>query len=141
MPFTLTETSSIGGVDLEDASGQPCWIEGGKSFFALFGQPYISQVTAGLDNSQAVAAVARNLAGQFSIRLAWAPATVYADLRELVGAGRQTATFFHPAIGGEDGLTLDVEVLDVTPEGDEQYGETDPARGLTVLMVSHGEPD
>jgi hypothetical protein len=114
-------------------------MDGDANFFRLFAQPYVSQVTVGLDMSHAVAGVARNFNGQFSVRFAWAPATVFAGLYDLVGAGRQTATLNHPAVP-DGSISLRVEVLDVRPEADAQYAETDPLEGLIVDFVSHGEP-
>lgn len=144
MPFSLTEPSSIGAVVLSadgTEEARACDMEGDSRFFHLFDEPYVSQVTVGLDMSHAVAGIARAYAGVFGVTLSWAPATVRDGLRGLVGGGRVTATFNHPAAPGGS-IDLRVEVLRVTPANDtSQFEDTDPVEGLNVLMVSHGEAD
>jgi hypothetical protein len=144
VPFSLTTPSVIGSVYLSadgTGDGRACDMEGDSRFFHLFDEPYVTEVAVGLDMSHAVAGVARNYAGVFSLTLSWAPATVREGLRDLIGGGRVTATFNHP--GAPDGtIALRVEVLRVTPANDtSQFEETDPVEGLNVVMVSHGEPD
>jgi hypothetical protein len=116
-------------------------MEGDDDFFRLANEPYVSQVTVGLDMSHAVAGVARNLAGRFSITASWLPAETRDALRGMIGAGRQTSTLRHPDLP-DGSATLRLEVMRLAPADDTtQLDDGDPVGGCRIFLVSHGEPD